>query len=109
MRKAQSQAQFLALRLRTVADADELELALKAFRNTVRHIGDDRTHRASNCSREARARARSKLQQVLFLRQLYFRVQFDRQLALATFQREKVSALFELDAFWQLNRFFCDS
>src|SRR5690606_11416725 len=42
VRKAQRQVQVLALHRGAITDADQLELALEAFRHAVHHVGDDR-------------------------------------------------------------------
>jgi len=46
VRVAKRQLQALALHLRAVPDADDLELALEAVLDAVDHVGDERAHQA---------------------------------------------------------------
>ena len=68
-----------------------------------------RAHRARNRGGKTRARTRRQRQHIVFLLELNFGVQLERQLAVAAFQRDDIAVLLELNAFRQLNRFFCNS
>src|SRR5690606_596475 len=48
VRETERQAQVLALHRGTVADADQLELALEAFGHAMHHVGDDRAQGAGD-------------------------------------------------------------
>src|SRR5690606_4288634 len=79
MREAERQVQLLALRLRAIADADELELPLEAVRDPRDHVLDQRSGRPGHRVRDPVLRADTDLDRAVGLRHLDLGPQGHRQ------------------------------
>src|SRR5690606_3269878 len=87
VREAEGQVQLLALGLRAIADADELELALEAGRDAGDHVLDQRPSRPGQGPREPAVGARRDLDGAVGLRDLDLRPNPHRQRALRPLDR----------------------
>jgi hypothetical protein len=111
VRESQGQIQVLALHRRTVADADQLELALEALGHAGDHIREIRPRRAGR--RDPRRRVlggRNGDHELLFvLRDRDAALQTHRQRALGALDGHGVSRERRIDALRQIDRQLCNS
>src|SRR5690606_23569525 len=85
MRETERQVQLLALRLSAITDADEVELALEAGRDTGHHVLDQRPRRSGHRVREPAAGAGRDADAPVGLADLDLRPDRHRQRALRAF------------------------
>jgi hypothetical protein len=109
MRKAERQAQLLALGHGTVADAHELELLLVALRHALHQVREVRAQRAGMHQRLLVALRDLDADVIAFLHQAQARTQRQRERALGALDGDGAAVDRVGYALGQRNRPFCNS
>src|SRR5690606_6961800 len=109
VREAQGQVEHLALRLRAVTDAHQLELALEAFRRAFHHVGQQGTGGAGKRHRLLVIHVGGDTKLVAFLDDLHVGVHGHGKLTLRAFHLHFLAGERHLNAFGDLDRSFCNS
>ncbi|MNN31926.1 hypothetical protein D3C81_1456320 [compost metagenome] len=103
MREAEGQRQDLTFSLGTVADADQLQLALEAFADAHNHVVDQGAGGTGHGTILLIAMARSKAQLTGFMNHFNRRMHLQFQSALGTLHRELLAGQLNFDTGGQLD------
>src|SRR6056297_147491 len=102
MAESQLEVELAALSLRTVPDADQIQLLLETIGHTLHHIVYERAHGAGH--RGCPARRGFEGQHALFVLHFHGRVEIHRQFALGPLDPKLLALLVEFDALRQFDR-----
>ena len=109
MRETQRQVQFLTLRLRTVTNPDQFQFLLETLSDAYHHVINQGARGARKRHGSLGAILWRKAHDIALLRDTHRIVNIARQRTLAALDSNRLTVNVDFNAFWQLNRFFCNS